>query len=88
MSRTIFVWDEKQQKIVEKSQHSSNKEQSGPYFVPDIVPFRSILDGTEISSRPQLEEHNRRHKVIDVGDLRTADDFDNNKHNPLKPVCW
>lgn len=85
-----FIWDKEVQDFVEvqPGYKPRRPQQSGPYFVPDIVPFTSILDGTEISSRPQLEEHNRRHRVIDVGDLRTVADFDNNKHNPLKPVCW
>lgn len=36
--------------------------------IPDISAFRSPIDGTMISSRSQLEQHQRDHNVIQVGD--------------------
>jgi hypothetical protein len=44
-----------------------------PYFVPDVDSayggsWKSIVDGTEISSRPNWREHNKRNGVLDVGD--------------------
>jgi len=34
----------------------------------DIKPFKSPIDGSVISSRPQLEAHNRRHGVTNSAD--------------------
>ncbi len=44
-----------------------------PYFVPDVDAayggaWKSIIDGSEISSRSNWREHNRRNGVVDVGD--------------------
>jgi hypothetical protein len=36
-------------------------------IMPDISEFRSPVDGSIVSSRPQLAEHNRRHGVEQVG---------------------
>lgn len=33
----------------------------------DIAPFKSIVDGSVVSSRSHLRAHNRRNNVIDVG---------------------
>lgn len=43
--------------------------------VPDIQEFRSPIDGTMISSRPQLAEHERKHNVRQCGELNKLDDF-------------
>lgn len=48
----------------------------GPFFMPDIAPF--VAPGHElISSRPQLREYEKKHGVRQVGELKTAADFDN-----------
>ena len=43
-----------------------------PYFVPDVDSayggsWKSIIDGTEISSRSNWKEHNKRNGVLQVG---------------------
>jgi hypothetical protein len=50
---------------------------SSPYVMPDIVSFRSPCDYSEVGSRSQLREHNKRNNVVQLGDLKTAKDFDN-----------
>ena len=49
---------------------------SAPFFMPDIAPFISPIDYTEIRSRSALREHERKHGVRQVGDLKPQD-FDN-----------
>jgi hypothetical protein len=44
-----------------------------PYFMPDVDAayggaWKSIIDGSEISSRSNWREHNKRNDVVDVGD--------------------
>ena len=36
--------------------------------MPDIEPFQSPVDKSYITTRPQLEEHNRRHGVTNHAD--------------------
>ena len=45
--------------------------------MPDIAPFVSPLDYSVVSSRSTLREHEKRHNVIQVGDLKTPQDFSN-----------
>lgn len=47
-----------------------------PALMDDIKPFRSPIDGKEISSRSALREHEQRHGVRQVGDLKPHE-FDN-----------
>ena len=54
------------------------KEQAnrGLYFIPDITPYRSPIDGSVIGGRRQHRDHMRAHDVIEVG---------NEKPVPFKP---
>ena len=36
-------------------------------IMPDIAPYRSMIDGTEISSRSRHREHLRSHGCVEVG---------------------
>lgn len=36
-------------------------------IMPDIEPYRSMIDGSMISSRSQHREHLRRHGCVEVG---------------------
>jgi hypothetical protein len=45
---------------------------AAPYFMPDVDQayggaWKSIIDGTEISSRPNWREHDKRNEVVNVG---------------------
>lgn len=54
-----------------------------PYFMPDLDAiyggaWKSVVDGSELSSRSNRTEHNKRNGVIDVGDKfwsETGDDI-------------
>jgi len=55
-----------------------------PYFAPDVDAiyggaWKSIVDGSEISSRSNWREHNKRNQVVDVGDKFWAADGDDAK---------
>ena len=43
------------------------RRRSGIEIMPDIEPVISPVDGTLLSSRSRVREHNRRNQVIDVG---------------------
>jgi hypothetical protein len=39
----------------------------GTFFVPDIQPYQSMVDGSMIGSRSQHREHLRQHSLIEIG---------------------
>lgn len=43
---------------------------STPYVMRDLGEYRSVVDGSFISSRSQHREHMRRHDLIEVGNER------------------
>ena len=40
---------------------------AGYYVVPDIQPYRSMVDGSEITSRSKHREHLRQHGCVEIG---------------------
>ena len=48
----------------------ARQEPSAPAVVGDIEPFVSTLDGTLISSRAVLREHNLRNNVVSLADVK------------------
>jgi len=48
------------------------------YFMPDIKPYQSMIDGTMITSRSQHREHLRQHNCVEVGN-------DSSLTKPYKP---
>lgn len=55
-----------------------------PMYMPDLDaiyggPWKSIVDGSELSSRSNRKEHNKRNEVVDVGDKFWSSDGDDIK---------
>ena len=48
----------------------TRSEANSPTFVPDIEPFRSPVDGSLITGRAALREHNKRNGVIQTEELK------------------
>lgn len=72
-----WVWDEAEKRLVPSNEYyakqAAGKSQAA-FFMTDIAPFISPIDGKEISSRSALREHERRHNVFQVGnDIKPAD---------------
>lgn len=51
------------------------KGPSGPFLMPDITPFISPIDFTEISSRSKRTEHERKYGVRQCGELNKPSDY-------------
>ena len=45
-------------------------EANNPAVIPDIEPFRSPVDGTLITGRASLREHNLRNDVVQTEELK------------------
>jgi hypothetical protein len=83
MSRQVYVYREGLGVIP--------KEEAPPkggvfHYMQDIGAFVSPLDRSEITSRSQLREHERRHNVKQCGELRKASDYDWRKSKGFKSV--
>ena len=76
--KQVYVWRNDKLIPIEEAAPLDSKP-VGLQFMPDIAaPFVSPIDGTVISSRAHLREHNRRNGVVDVGN-------DAAFRNPQKP---
>ena len=42
-------------------------EPRAPLVMPDIKPYKSMIDGSEITSRSRHREHLRAHRCIEIG---------------------
>ena len=47
--------------------HEPHAERTGPDIMPDIEPYRSMIDGRMITSRSQHREHLRDNNCVEVG---------------------
>lgn len=70
MARRRYVWDPKLKELVEVSADYVQPRPEAPNIFGDIEPFRSTVDGTVISSRSKLREHNKRNNVTFTEDFK------------------
>lgn len=47
-------------------EYLENGERSA-YIMPDIKPYKSMIDGSEITSRSKHREHLRAHNCVEIG---------------------
>ena len=72
--RTTYVY--RKGNLVEKRQRYA---EGGYSIISDVEPFTSPIDGTVLSSRSQIREHERKHQVRQCGNDYTSSD---------KPSWW
>lgn len=48
-------------------ERGTEPQPEGPMVMPDIAPYRSMIDGSEITSRSRHREHLREHGMQEVG---------------------
>ena len=72
--RTTYVYDNG--KLVEKG---AREKRTGYSVISDIEPFTSPIDGSVLSSRSQVREHERKHQVRQCGNDYTSSE---------KPSWW
>ena len=53
--------------LVEVGNDWTPEPQHDYHIMPDIKPYRSMIDGKEISSRSRHREHLRAHECVEVG---------------------
>ena len=72
--RTTYVY--RKGNLVEKRQRNA---EGGYSIISDVEPFTSPIDGTVLSSRSQIREHERKHQVRQCG---------NDYPSSEKPSWW
>ena len=72
--RTTYIY--RKGNLVEKRQRNA---EGGYSIISDVEPFTSPIDGTVLSSRSQIREHERKHQVRQCGNDYTSSD---------KPSWW
>lgn len=65
---------------VPKDEYYANLPEPGVMIMPDIQPYRSMCDGSMITSRSKHREHLKVHGVVEVGNA-----FDNAKRKEMRP---
>ena len=80
MARERWILDEKLGKLVPESEYQRRQPaRPGITVIPDIAEsFISPVDGSTLSSRAEVREHNIRNSVVDIGN-------DPAYKNPKKP---
>lgn len=63
--KRIYVYEDGE--MVEKIQKRSSRQH---YIQDDIKPYKSMIDGSMISSRSQHRRHLKRHGCVEVGNER------------------
>lgn len=66
--RRTYVYNPKTEKMEEVTAHRANR--SGVLIMGDIEPFKSSVDGTVITGRKSLRDHNKRHGVTNPADFK------------------
>ena len=73
MTTTRWIQDPVTHKLIPASEYVRPKSANAHYYIqPDIDTFKSVVDGSVVSSRRQLAEHNKRNNVVCAGE------YDNN----------
>ena len=70
MPRRRYVWSPEVGALVEVSTNYSQPAREAPLIMPDIGAFKSPVDGSVITGRAALREHNKRNNVTNAADLR------------------
>lgn len=60
-----YIWDKSKMKFVPAAEYK--RPFIGPNVMPDISDYKSIIDGTRITSRSHHRAHMRQHGVEEVG---------------------
>jgi hypothetical protein len=65
--RTRFIQDPETLELVPADEFYDRRDVSAPMVMPDIQPYRSMIDGQMITSRSKHREHLKANGCIEVG---------------------
>lgn len=67
-----FIQCPKTHKLIPANEYHRDEGQKGPLICADIEPVLSPIDGSVITTREQLRQHNKRHGVTDSRDYSAS----------------
>ena len=70
MTRKVYVFDTKQEKVVEKHKRTDVPVERGPMIISDIEPYQNVVDGQIIGGRKQHREFLKQYDLVEVGNER------------------
>ena len=73
-------------KLVEKGSDEHLEKIHGPFVMPDIQPYKSMIDGSMITSRSRHREHLQAHGCIGVGNEKMETKYTPISSNNRKEV--
>lgn len=77
----LFRQDPKTLELIPIEEWSNRQDSSGIHIMGDIEPYRSMLDGSIITSRSKHRQHLKDHGCVEVGNDSSAL---NPKRKPLE----
>jgi len=97
MARWKQVWNKElgKSEFIPVDEAAARRDLSGASIHGDITPFVSPIDGSVISDRKQLREHNKRHNVVNTHEFGTEhwdikrkerERFFNGEHTPQESL--
>ncbi|MFO1183570.1 MAG: hypothetical protein U1E56_02130 [Bauldia sp.] len=82
----LIDWGEGPPGSSRKTERGQKPAAKAAFFMPDIAPFVSPIDCSEITSRSKLREHERRYGVRQCGELKRLEDWDQRVYRPYEPI--
>lgn len=67
MARTTYIQDPVTHKLIPKDEYYHRDDVNAPMVIGDIQPYKSMVDGSMITSRSQHRSHLKQHGMIEVG---------------------
>lgn len=65
--RGRWIWDKDKHELVPYEEYVAPVESNAPMVIPDIQPYKSMIDGSMITSRSQHRSHLKAHGCIEIG---------------------
>lgn len=75
-----YIQDPKTLKLIPADEYVAESDATSFQVMPDIKPYRSMIDGSVISSRSQHRAHLKQHGCVEVGNDSTV------KNPTYKPI--
>ena len=73
-------------KLVEKGSVEHMDKVYGPYVIPDIQPYQSMIDGSMITSRSIHRDHLRDNNCFEVGNETMTTTYEKPKNDARKEI--
>lgn len=67
MPRKRYIQDPVSLELIPAEEYRGPSSSKSAYVVPDIAPYRSMVDGSMITSRSHHRAHLKQHGMVEIG---------------------